>query len=449
MKPGRIVALVLGVILALPSVGLLFLGGGLLAVHATQRDDAGFFEADLERVASGTVAVTSEDVDLGSDPGPPEQLLDAVDAEIRLRAASLGGEPVFVGIGPAADVDAYLAGAARDEVRDVDGRRLRYREVPGGFEVAAPTDQAFWAASASGSGTQEIVWEVESGAWAAVLMNADGSPGILADLNVGIKAGIIPGLAVGLLVFGLLLGALAVGLIAFGARGHAAAEPLPAEEPPAVVEPVRVEAQLDPGLSPWQWLVKWLLAIPHYVVLAFLWVGFVVTTIVAFFAILFTGRYPRGLFDYGVGVLRWTWRVAYYALSGGLGTDQYPPFSLQAEPDYPATLDVAYPERLSRGLVLVKWWLLAIPHFVVLAIIEGGWGATPDGVSYPGLLPVLVLIAAFVLLFRGRYPRGLFDLIVGLNRWGFRVAAYVLLMTDRYPPFRLDQGGEEPVSEPR
>ncbi len=449
MKPGRIAAIVLGVILALPTLGLLVGGTALLAVYATQRDDAGFFDADLDRIASGTVAVTSEDVDLGSDPGPPEQLLDAIDATIRFRATGLGEAPVFVGIGDAGDVAAYLAGAARDEVGDVSGRELRYREVPGALEVAPPVEQEFWEASASGSGTVELTWEVVSGEWVAVLMNADGSPGILADLNVGAKADVIPGLAAGLLVFGLLLGALAVGLIAYGARGHEEAPPVAAEEELPAPDPVRLEAELDPGLSPWKWVVKWFLAIPHFVVLAFLWIGFLATTVVALFAILFTGRYPRGLFDYGVGVLRWTWRVSYYALSGGLGTDQYPPFTLRPDPDYPATLDVAYPEELSRGLVLVKWWLLAIPHYVVLAIIEGGWGSGVGEEWLPGLLPVLVLIAAVILLFRGYYPRGLFDLIIGLNRWSFRVAAYVLLMTDRYPPFRLDQGGREPVSEPR
>ena len=213
--------------------------------------------------------------------------------------------------------------------------------------------------------------------------------------------------------------------------------------------PIRVRARLDEPLSRWLWLVKWLLAIPHYIVLYFLWVAYCVLTVIAFFAILFTGRYPRSIFDFNVGVMRWTWRVAYYSYAA-LGTDRYPPFTLAEVPDYPTTLTVDYPERMSRGLVLVKWWLLAIPHYIVLGLMVGAaytFTANNDVVlSTPGgLIGLLVFFAAIVLLFVGRYPRGVFDFVMGMNRWALRVAAYASLMTDAYPPFRLDSGPDEPA----
>ena len=192
--------------------------------------------------------------------------------------------------------------------------------------------------------------------------------------------------------------------------------------------PARMEARMDQP-SRWLWLVKWILVIPHVFVLFFLWAAFFVLSVVAFVAILCTARYPRAIFDFNVGVLRWTWRVQYYAI-GALGTDKYPPFTLDDDPDYPAHFDVSYPGRLSRGLVLIKWWLLALPQYLIVAIFVGGawtstshvetgtahWiNTTSSGTSWPGLITLLVLISAVVLLFTGRYP-----------------------------PFRLDMGEHEP-----
>lgn len=215
---------------------------------------------------------------------------------------------------------------------------------------------------------------------------------------------------------------------------------------------MRLEGAAPDGrdLSRWVWIFKWLLGIPHYIILFFLGIAFAVLTVVAFFAILITGRYPQGIFTFNVGVMRWAWRVAFWSYNA-LGTDRYPPFSLGPEPDYAATLDVTPPARLSRGLVLVKWWLLAIPHYLVVSILTGsawmyvwsgryGW----TGWGWGGLIGLLALFAGVVLLFTGRYPRGIFDLVMGFNRWVFRVWAYAALMRDEYPPMRLDAGPREP-----
>ncbi|CAM3667757.1 DUF4389 domain-containing protein [Nocardiopsis rhodophaea] len=224
----------------------------------------------------------------------------------------------------------------------------------------------------------------------------------------------------------------------------------------AVNYPVRVEGHID-AVSRWLWLVKWILAIPHWIILFFLRIAFAILTVIAFFAILITARYPEPIFRFNVGVLRWRWRVNFYTY-WALGTDRYPPFTLAAVEDYPARFEVDYPQRLSRGLVLIKWWLLVIPHLIVVGFFTGitAWmtrqedmpGVWTDEhntyVAVPGLLFVLVVFAAIVLLFTGGYPRGIFDFVLGMNRWVLRVIAYRSLMTDRYPPFRIDLGGRDP-----
>lgn len=194
----------------------------------------------------------------------------------------------------------------------------------------------------------------------------------------------------------------------------------------APAEIVRVRGDFD-SPSRWLWLVKWcVLAVPHYPILILLYLVYPILTVVAGVAILFTGRYPRPIFDFNVGVLRWSWRVMNYRFPMN-STDRYPPFTLAARPDYPGELDVEYPEHLTKWTVLVKTWLLGFPQILVCWALEAP-------------LQVLTVIAAVALLCTGTIPRGIFDLLMGIVRWRYRVAVYVSLMRDEYPPFRMDLG---------
>jgi hypothetical protein len=183
--------------------------------------------------------------------------------------------------------------------------------------------------------------------------------------------------------------------------------------------PLRYDVDYAEELSRWLIFVKWPLAIPHFMILYALGIASAVITFIAFFAILFTKRYPRGLFDFVVNVNRWNANVTGYT---GLFRDEYPPFSWEPG-QYAVTYEVDYPAELNRWLPLIKW-LLAIPHVIVLYFL---------------FIAAFVawVIAWFAILFTKRFPRGLFDFIVGVLRWQYRVNVYTGLLRDEYPPFSL------------
>jgi len=200
----------------------------------------------------------------------------------------------------------------------------------------------------------------------------------------------------------------------------------PAVPAPASAYPLQLALESPPDhIERWRPIVQWFLAIPHFVVLYVLALVQRVVLIISFFAILFTGKMPEGLFAFNAMVLRYQWRVASYAL---FMREEYPEFAFPMEGADPGTeparLSVQPADTLSRGLIFVKW-LLAIPHYIILLFL------------YIAVY-VVAIIAFFVVIFTGSWPPGMRDFVVGVMRWSSRVSAYVLLMTDQYPPFSLD-----------
>ena len=188
--------------------------------------------------------------------------------------------------------------------------------------------------------------------------------------------------------------------------------------PPSPTYPAQLEISYPAELNRWLPLVKWFLAVPHYVALFFVGIGAFFVVIFSLFAVLFTGRWPRGAFDYVVGTFRWAYRVAAYV---HLMVDAYPPFSLAHDPDYPVRLEVDYPERVANWRPLVQW-LLAIPYLIVASVLY----------SLTGLLTIA---AFFTVLFTKQIPRGVFELMVPGLSWNLRGNAYAYWLSDRYPPW--------------
>ena len=469
MRPLNWLMLVAGVVLT--AGGLALSGAGILLVFAdaSQRDGS-YTYADPEefRSVGNAIITVPVAVDLGDEESRSSGAFDLDDPiSVRIRATPVvPGQRVFLGIADAEAVDDYLRDVPHavfgsdpwdyaygtdamswPAAVDADDDLL---EVPGTRLPGPPAEQSFWERSTTSSTQQTLTVGLRTGSWVIVVMNDDGSRPVWVDVQAGAHTELFGLGNPATLIAGLVGLVLGIPLMLLGAAGLGRDIDRRDAAWGAMVgpDPLRLTGHLDSGVSRGLWLIKWLLTIPHYFVLSILGFATVAVTVAAGLAILFTGHYPRSWFIYTVGVMRWHWRVGFYAYSA-LGTDRYPPFAL-GRADYPADLDVVYPERLSRGLVLVKWWLLVIPHMLIVGIITGGGAAFANAANGNSdisvgftLLGLLVLFAAIGLLFTGRYLPGLFALNVGLNRWVYRVASYVLLLRDEYPPFRLDQGSTE------
>jgi hypothetical protein len=436
-------------------VGFGFVGASVSLGWATAtRDDAGFFSTSSERFESDSFAITSDKTDLG-DPGPDDWWADRELATVRVAVDSATAGELFVGIGPEAEVEAFLADVPHDEVTDVDFRPFsadyRRQNADGTAMPSPPMDETFWVAQAAGDATQTITWNLEPGNWVIVVMNADAVANVSADIELGGKLDYLVPIAIGLGVAGVVLLAAGAAMIIGGAVRRQVDEQAASGAGPGAVVPVddrafrpyplRLEGHLDAELSRWRWLVKWLLAIPRR--RARLPVD------------RLRGALRRGLSDPVHGSLPFDLRLqrrsAALDVAGQLlrqqrpGHRSLPPFTLDAAVRPPSTSTTsisraascwssrgcwrstpAHHRRVPRGPSERQRWHRVGAGRQAAQAARGGGGTA---------------------LVHRALPTGLHDLIMGVNRWTYRVIAYVALMTD-YPPFRLDQGGNDPLRDP-
>jgi hypothetical protein len=197
----------------------------------------------------------------------------------------------------------------------------------------------------------------------------------------------------------------------------------PAYSPPAITTDYPIAFLADPpaGQSRLTVFFRPLMAIPHLIVLYALNIASQAITLIAWFAILFTGRYPAGMFGFSAGCFRWQTRVSAYLY---LLTGVYPPFSLEEMYDYPIRVGVMPQTENRNRLTTFFRILMVIPHLIVLAFVAMAAG-------------VVLIVAWFAALITGRVPVGMHNFLAGTLRWSSRLNAYALLLTDEYPPFSL------------
>ncbi|HZD03426.1 MAG TPA: hypothetical protein VE173_00865 [Longimicrobiales bacterium] len=235
----KVILLTLGVFIGLIGLALAAGGGAVTWAYATQRED-GYITSSTRRFETEAFALASGDVDLRLWPGPGSWIPEIGDVAVRIRVDEPSGRSVFIGIAPAADVSGYLDGVAHTVITDpghgpfggpyLSDEGVWYREEPGGSPATPPDEQPFWAASVSGPGAQTLNWTVREGEWTIVVMHPDASRGLAVDGTVGVKAGFLLPLGIGLLVLGLLVVMGGTLMVVAGARSKPRHGPEEAEE---------------------------------------------------------------------------------------------------------------------------------------------------------------------------------------------------------------------------
>jgi hypothetical protein len=195
-------------------LGALVLAAGGAVLWQTGNSDGGFISSDTHRFDTASHAIVTDGVKVDSDV--PRWLV----ARTRIKATSADGKPVFIGVARKHDVDAYLAGVSRSQIRNLEYSpfAVDYTARGGTAAPAPPASRSIWAASTSGTGDQQLTWRIRSGEWRVVLMNADGSSGVRADVEVGGTINHVVPVAIGITVGGLLILLLGVAVV-FAARG--------------------------------------------------------------------------------------------------------------------------------------------------------------------------------------------------------------------------------------
>ncbi len=247
MRAGKIVALVAGILMVLVALAVLVPGSVLLGIYGTQRDSDGFFQTSSRVLSSNGSALSTPDVDLNMGPLVGDWLPTGDRAALRVEATSSRDGSLFVGIGPSRDVIGYLEGVDYDEVTDFGWgwRSVSYRHMDGAVSATPPGDQDFWVAEKEGRDTLTLDWDIQDGSWTAVVMNADGSAPVRAEVSLGARFDILLPIGIGLVVGGVILLAVGILLIVIGARRSPAPAQTGGMAPPSAASPTSVAPPAD------------------------------------------------------------------------------------------------------------------------------------------------------------------------------------------------------------